>query len=160
VSHQDEPFFIFNAMQVTHSPLLAPEGMVGHPACSLISDPDRKTFCAMVVTTDSLVQNTFEVMDDNRFKEDLLFVFSADNGGQPSQGGYNMPLRGSKGSVWEGGIRAASFIWWGSSLLVPQQQRGALPVVGGNLPIFTFRAPPPYTLCFLWVASWCSQGSF
>ena len=49
VSHPDEPFFIYNAMQVTHSPLLAPEGMLGHPACSLISDSDRKTFCAMVV---------------------------------------------------------------------------------------------------------------
>ena len=34
-----------------------------------------------------------------------------DNGGAPREGGYNWPLRGSKGRPWEGAIRVPAFIY-------------------------------------------------
>merc|ERR1712142_106148 len=47
-------------------------------------------------------------------KSDMLantvIVFMSDNGGPVNTGASNYPLRGSKGSLWEGGTRTPAFI--------------------------------------------------
>jgi len=121
VNHEDEPFFIYSAMQTVHSPLLAPEEFINHPACSLITDEDRQIYCGMVLLTDSMIENTFEVLQEEGFDRNTIVLFSNDNGGNPSVGGYNMPLRGQKGSTYEGGIRSVSFLW---SALLPAATHG------------------------------------
>jgi len=57
--------------------------------------------------------------------DNTLIWFSGDNGGAPKNGGYNYPMRGSKGSLFEGGIRQLSWVWSSSSSgLIPSSVRG------------------------------------
>ena len=111
VNHPGQPFYMFYAMQTVHSPMQAPDSLLAHPACSAISDKNRKIYCAMILVTDNMIQNTFKVLGDLAYDDNTLVLFSADNGGAPASGGYNMPLRGSKSTYFEGGVRAAAFLW-------------------------------------------------
>ena len=47
-----------------------------------------------------------------RFSDDTLWLFLADNGGMPSDGGFNVPLRGHKATAWEGDERSQTFLHW------------------------------------------------
>ena len=51
--------------------------------------------------------------------DDSLVVLASDNGGH--KGGTNYPLRGQKGTNFEGGIRSATFVSGG---LLPARLRG------------------------------------
>src|SRR5206468_4469337 len=44
--------------------------------------------------------------------ENTIIVFSSDNGGPIALGATNGVLRAGKGSLYEGGVRAAAFVTW------------------------------------------------
>ena len=55
--------------------------------------------------------------------ENTLFVWTTDNGSPVTGGGSNHPLKGGKGSNWEGGCRVPTFVTGG---ILPAQQRGKI----------------------------------
>ena len=42
--------------------------------------------------------------------DNTYIIFASDNGGCPASGGKNTPLRGSKGTLFEGGVKVDAFI--------------------------------------------------
>lgn len=64
---------------------------------------------------DQSVGKVVKALGDADMLQDTVLVFSTDNGALPcgpeSNYGSNFPLRGTKRTLWEGGIRGAAFIW-------------------------------------------------
>lgn len=106
-----QPFFLYFAQQDPHTPLEAPEYFLESEPCASISDETRQVYCGMLRCIDTSVEGIIATLGENGYYDNTLFVFAGDNGGAPKNGGYNYPLRGSKGTLFEGGIRQASFMW-------------------------------------------------
>ncbi|EEC17978.1 arylsulfatase B, putative [Ixodes scapularis] len=69
----------------------------------------------MVDALDESIGEVFQALGDAGMLGNTIIALSSDNGGLPigahSNRGFNFPLRGGKGTLWEGGCRATAFIW-------------------------------------------------
>jgi arylsulfatase A-like enzyme len=65
----------------------------------------------MMRCIDTAVESVMSAVSSGGFLDNTLVIFAGDNGGAPKNGGYNWPLRGSKGTLYEGGIRQAAWAW-------------------------------------------------
>lgn len=70
----------------------------------------RLKYMAMVSTIDSSVANITAALHRTGHWEQTLFVWASGNGTPVQAGGSNWPLKGGKGSNWEGGVRPPAFV--------------------------------------------------
>ncbi|KAG8592980.1 hypothetical protein GDO81_000684 [Engystomops pustulosus] len=103
-----KPLFLYIAYQAVHSPLQAPVNYVEN--YTSITNVNRRRYAAMLLCLDEAVNNITMALHKYGFYENSVIIYSSDNGGQPMAGGNNWPLRGSKGTYWEGGIRSVGFV--------------------------------------------------
>ncbi|XP_052393996.1 arylsulfatase I [Carassius gibelio] len=103
-----QPLFIFLSLQAVHTPLKPPKEYI-YPYRRMGNVPRRK-YAAMVSIVDEAVRNITYALRKYGFYRNSIVIFSTDNGAQPLTGGSNWPLRGCKGTYWEGGIRGVGFV--------------------------------------------------
>jgi arylsulfatase B len=82
---------------------------------SWVADEQRRNLSGMVSALDESVGNVTAALRRAHIWERTLFVFSTDNGGPTSEAASNYPLRGGKGTCWEGGARGIGFVAGGGA---------------------------------------------
>ncbi|XP_027876835.1 arylsulfatase I-like isoform X1 [Xiphophorus couchianus] len=107
-SPTDGPLFLMLSLQAVHTPLQPPKSYI-YPYHNMANVARRK-FAAMVSTVDEAVRNVTYALRKYGYYRNSVIIYSTDNGAQPFTGGSNWPLRGRKGTYWEGGVRGVAFV--------------------------------------------------
>ena len=114
-SRENQNFMLYVAYNAPHTPLQATEKyLLRFPH---IKDTKRKTYAAMVSAVDDGVGLVLDALKENDQIENTIIVFLSDNGGADNNASQNTPLRGNKGSVYEGGFRVPFAMQWKGVIL-------------------------------------------
>lgn len=100
--NQAKPFFLYLPHSMVHAPLAAGKAWRGKTGKSLYEDS--------VAEIDDSVGQILSTLQRLNLDTNTLVIFLSDNGGTPRAN--NQPLRGNKGSTWEGGMRVPALAWW------------------------------------------------
>lgn len=102
--NQTKPFFLYLAHNAVHFPHYPHKEYIGKSGISLQKD--------WAMEVDWSVGQVLDTLRELKLDANTLVIFTSDNGGPLNQGADNTPLRGSKGSTLEGGIRVCTIAWW------------------------------------------------
>ncbi|MCI0334487.1 MAG: arylsulfatase [Planctomycetes bacterium] len=134
--HQDEPFFLYLPLTIPHLSIQVPDSALEHYAGRIPETPykhsgsyfphssPRAGYAAMVSYMDRDIGRIVDLIEELGLSENTLFLFTSDNGPTYERlGGADSdffessgPLRGRKGSVYEGGIRVPLVARWSGTI--------------------------------------------
>jgi len=117
--NKDKPFCLYVAHEAVHSPYQGPDDppvrAVGKPRLPGKGRRDVKAaYREMMTELDKGVGTIVATLKRLELQGNTLVFFFSDNGA--NQNGSNGPLRGFKGSVWEGGHRVPAIAFWPGSV--------------------------------------------
>ena len=132
----DKPFFLNVWFHEPHAPIAAPKTIVSQ--YGNLNDP-AAIYSGTIGNTDRAIARLLNKLKQVDFPENTLIVYSSDNGSYRSDRVGN--LRGTKGSIFEGGIRVPGIFYWPGTITSghvehePAGQVDLLPTVCGLLGI-------------------------
>ncbi|MBN2450265.1 MAG: arylsulfatase [Lentisphaeria bacterium] len=130
------PWFCYVPFTAVHEPVKVPQPWLDQYAFQTY-DPDPlrdrsfKKYAAYATHMDHAIGQLLEVLEERNLTEDTLIVFTSDNGAiegcnssdkwpgwyEPTPRlGSNLPLRGRKAQLYEGGIRTPAAVSWAGTL--------------------------------------------
>ena len=108
---ESQPFFIFLSYNAPHGPLQATKESLQRNLH--VADKKRRTFAGMMTSLDDGVGRVVQTLKEEGVYKNTLVVFLSDNGGPTEVNtSKNTPFRGTKGMVWEGGVRVPFILSW------------------------------------------------
>lgn len=123
-TEREKPLFLYVPFNGVHSPFQVPETYL-KPYAHLKGN--RQKLAGMLAAVDEAVGRIEAALKAAGRLENTLIVFSSDNGGPPP--GDNTPLRDFKGTIFEGGTRAAAFATWPGRIPADQRVRQPMHMV-------------------------------
>jgi arylsulfatase A-like enzyme len=105
--NKDRPFFLYVPHSAVHTPI--------HPGEKFRDKSKNGRYGDWVEEVDWSVGRVLDTLRELKLAENTLVMFSSDNGPwlvKGKDGGEAGPLRGGKGSTWEGGVREPTLAWW------------------------------------------------
>jgi len=105
--NREQPFYLYLAHNAVHFPIV--------PGKEFLGKSGNGRYYDWVEEIDWSTGKILETLRELNLDKNTLVIFTSDNGPWLSKGkdaGTAGPLRGGKGSTWEGGMRVSTFAWW------------------------------------------------
>lgn len=117
--NKQSPFFLCLTFNAVHTPMHATDARL--KKFESIADKQRRTYAAMLSAMDENIGKVLDKLRAEKLEEHTLVTFISDNGGPTMQGtttngSINAPLRGSKRTTLEGGVRVPFVLSWQGTL--------------------------------------------
>ena len=148
-SRGKEPFFLYVPFTAVHLPIKEPQEWLDRVPAAITGEVPRQ-YAACIMHLDDAVGRILAALDAAGQRDSTLVVFTSDNGGNQSENndtkypddvypsgklpGRNLPLRGQKGQLYEGGIRVPTVVQWPGHL--PAAKRDSPVHIADWMPTF------------------------
>ncbi len=113
-----QPFFLYLSHYAVHTPINTDQRFLDK-YLKMGLNPIEASYATLVEGMDKSLGDVLDFLAKNNLDENTVLIFMSDNGGlslTPPRGGeewtHNLPLKGGKGSVHEGGIREPMIVRW------------------------------------------------
>jgi arylsulfatase A-like enzyme len=112
--HRQEPFLLYVAHESPHAPYQgrndSPMRKIGGLNTEHSPSDQQKTYREMIAIMDEGIGSIFSMLEQLNLCENTFVFFFSDNGA--NNAGSNVPFRGYKSSLWEGGHRVPAIASW------------------------------------------------